>query len=159
MAVSLSMTGIICARGLKIRLLTLNSVLLFISLLQNELSFTFSPLGTAIENAAECPSLYLLDFLGECRLIISQGADFPDAWSKALSESRTLLKKHERNQLVDMCLALSRSDAQGQKRIFDYYRDYFTVTAQKAQSDKQKYTGLISVAGVLISALAAVILI
>lgn len=155
----MSLTGIFSARRLKIRSLTVDCVLLFISLLQNDVSYTLTPLCCAVENAADCPALYLLDFLPGCTALVRQGMDFPAAWSRAVEQSRTLLNKQERNQLVQMGYSLSRSDSSGQKRIFDFYREAFTLITQKARSDRQKYTGLISVAGVLLSALTAVILI
>ncbi|MCQ2463702.1 MAG: stage III sporulation protein AB [Clostridia bacterium] len=158
-AVSLTLTGLFSARMLKIRLNTVNSVLLFISLLQNEMSFTLSPIADAVENAGKSPSLYLLDFPCACAEMTKQGMDFPDAWKTALEESPVLLKKQERNQIIQMGQSLSRCDAKGQERIFDYYRAYFTEIFQKAGENRKKYASVLSAAGILLSALAAVILI
>lgn len=128
------------------------------TLMENGLEFTMTPLPVLIRDISVNSGLNQLDFLRECGDLCLSGEDFPYAWRKSVCDSRALLKKQERERLTQFGLLMGQSDLHGQLKLCGLYKSFFLRAGQSARGRLSRYGSLLAAAGLLSGMLAAILL-
>ena len=95
------------------------------------------PVNELIDTVFE-KGCYQRTFISQCKKQLSEGDDFPVAWSDAVKCS-DIYKKEEKQKLIQLGSFLGTSDLESQLTVIQIYIADFDVFRKEAQEKSKKY--------------------
>ncbi|MGN1443155.1 MAG: stage III sporulation protein AB [Acutalibacteraceae bacterium] len=89
-------------------------------------------------DAAYEKSCYQKTFIIQCKKLLTDGNDFPVAWSASV-ESAGIYKKEEKQKLIQLGEFLGTSDLESQLTVMQMYITDFDEFRKDAQNKRKKY--------------------
>ena len=147
--ISLIYAGVIYSTKLNKRITLLKKTILMFEEMKILLEYLNTPVYDLVSIAEDKDYFRDLKFLYLCCDYLKKGADFPDAWKKAIDESATIYTTQEKEHLLQLGENLGTSNKEGQIKLLNMQIVSFEDFLQKAKHKRKKYAGTAKALGLL----------
>ena len=139
----------------------LSTLILMITVIENQLRYTCLPVADLLRVLCENPAFSELGFIKCTREKMCFGEPFPDAWRESVeteSELCGVLSSAARH-LAALGSDIGSTDLEGQLSCCEYYKNIFAVELENQQEKCRKYSKLFPPLGLLLGISAAIFMI
>lgn len=161
--ISATATGFILGEGFKKRTVQLNELIRSVHQLQNQITYTYTPLPDAIFNISQKSMYPFSTFFGEISklLNLNQVNSIHEAFLKAFEKNKKnlFLSEKDIHILMDMAKTLGECDVQGEKRIFELTLSSLKAQYEEAIDEMHRNLKIYRTLGFTIGAMVVIILI
>lgn len=135
--------------GKRVKLLEKTEVM--ISVIRDEIRFYALPIKEMLNLLSEKEALKQLTFINQCKIFMSDGCEFPEAWKKALKDRDCTknFRKKDIELLLDFGEYLGVTDITGQLSNCEVYLELIRFNLNEAKKEREQYSGIITVLGFL----------
>ena len=135
---SLIFVATVYSSELKRRVIILSETSLMIYEMKIQLEYLNMPVYDMIDNLSKKDSLTEIDFLRQCRELLSQGKDFPLAWKTSVLNAMHY-KMNEKTVLLQLGSNLGTSNKENQIEMLQLHKIAFDEFIKTAKDKEAKY--------------------
>lgn len=153
--------GIYLASRQTKKMQVVQDILLMLSVTETQLRYACPPVSDLLRTLCETEKLSALGFAEKCKIAVSNGDAFPDAWKQSVESDYELcgLLGDSKNHLVRFGAELGSTDIEGQLGCCEYYKQIFEKELALREENEKKYTKLYPALGLMLGVSAAIIII